>query len=159
MITQAERYIRSPIGTLHLQANQEGILAVNFVKVMPQVNHGYHTHNQANQWLDSLEQQLSEYFSGDLEIFELPLVVSGTEFQQRVWAALREIPYGATWSYRQLAERVERPRGYQAVGQANGRNPHAIVVPCHRVVQANGSIGGYAGGIERKKWLLAHEAN
>ncbi len=89
----------------------------------------------------------------------MPLVVQGTEFQRQVWAALREIPFGETWSYRQLAERVDRPRGYQAVGQANGKNPHAIIVPCHRVVQADGSIGGYAGGVERKKWLLTHESS
>lgn len=158
MTDQAERYIRSPVGTLHLVANTEGILAINFVKVVPKVSHGYHSHNQANAWLDKLERQLSEYFDGDLEDFDLPLVEQGTAFQQEVWAALCEIPYGETWSYRQLAERVQRPLGYQAVGQANSRNPHAIVVPCHRVVQANGSIGGYAGGVERKKWLLRHEA-
>lgn len=159
MISHAERYIRSPVGTLHLLANIDGIQAVNFVKAMPKVGHGYHTHNQANLWIERLEQQLNEYFDGDLKTFDVPLVTVGTEFQKEVWAALREIPFGETWSYRQLAERVGRPRGYQAVGQANSRNPHAIVVPCHRVVQANGSIGGYAGGVERKKWLLKHESS
>jgi methylated-DNA-[protein]-cysteine S-methyltransferase len=102
-------------------------------------------------------RQLEEYFSGKRRIFELPLRLNGTEFQQRVWHALTEIPYGQTWSYGELAKRVGNPNASRAVGLANGRNPVAILVPCHRVIGADGSLTGYGGGVERKQWLLAHE--
>lgn len=98
--------------------------------------------------------QLSAYFAGEIERFNLPVVLKGTPFQQRVWTALREIPYGETWSYRQLADRVGQPTASRAVGLANGKNPVSIVIPCHRVVGANGNLTGYGGGIERKKFLL-----
>ncbi|MCO4321496.1 methylated-DNA--[protein]-cysteine S-methyltransferase [Aliidiomarina quisquiliarum] len=104
--------------------------------------------------LEQLESELKAYFAGQLKEFTVPLAPSGTEFQQAVWAALTTIPYGATWSYKQLAEAVHRPKGYQAVGQANGRNPIAIVIPCHRVVAANGGLGGYTGGVGIKQRLL-----
>ena len=101
--------------------------------------------------------QLDEYFSGRRRDFELPLRLQGTEFQQRVWNVLREIPYGQTWSYGALARRVGNPNASRAVGLANGRNPLSILVPCHRVIGADGSLTGYGGGLERKRWLLAHE--
>src|SRR5690554_4650419 len=107
--------------------------------------------------LDELEAQLEAYFSGTLRQFDLPLAPAGTEFQQAVWNALETIPYGETWSYKQLAEAVSRPKGYQAVGQANGRNPIVIIIPCHRVIAADGSLGGYGGGLARKKNLLKLE--
>ena len=98
--------------------------------------------------------QLDAYFAGDLTTFDLPLAPRGSEFQQRVWAALQEIPYGETESYGQLAERIGSPGGARAVGLANGRNPIGIIIPCHRVVGADGSLTGYGGGIERKRQLL-----
>lgn len=108
--------------------------------------------------LDVAAQQLHEYFTGDRQEFNLPLRPVGTDFQQRVWRALQDIPYGATWSYAQLAQHIGRPSASRAVGLANGRNPISIVIPCHRVIGANGSLTGYGGGIERKRWLLAHES-
>jgi methylated-DNA-[protein]-cysteine S-methyltransferase len=101
--------------------------------------------------------QLAAYFAGELTAFDLPLAARGTPFQERVWRALREIPYGATVSYGELARRLGDPRATRAVGAANGRNPLSIVVPCHRVVGADGTLTGFGGGIERKRWLLAHE--
>ena len=98
--------------------------------------------------------QLDAYFAGDLTTFDLPLAPRGSDFQQRVWAALREIPYGETESYGQLAERIGSPGGARAVGLANGKNPIGIIIPCHRVVGADGSLTGYGGGIERKRQLL-----
>ena len=101
--------------------------------------------------------QLRAYFAGELRRFELPLAFGGTPFQQRVWRTLCEIPYGETISYGELARRIGRPTASRAVGLANGQNPISIVVPCHRVIGANGSLTGYGGGLERKRWLLAHE--
>ena len=107
--------------------------------------------------LRAARQQLEEYLAGERREFSLVIGVRGTTFQIRVWLALREIPYGETISYLKLAERVESPRAFRAVGQANGRNPLSIVVPCHRVIAADGSLGGYGGGLERKRILLALE--
>ena len=98
--------------------------------------------------------QLAEYFSGQRTVFDLPLVMDGTPFQQRVWGALQDIPYGTTISYGELARRVGQPTASRAVGLANGRNPIAIVVPCHRVIGADGTLTGYGGGLERKQFLL-----
>jgi methylated-DNA-[protein]-cysteine S-methyltransferase len=103
--------------------------------------------------------QLGDYFAGRRRDFDLPLAPAGTEFQQRVWAALQEIPYGETWSYLELATRIGNPKACRAVGLANGRNPIAVVVPCHRVIGANGSLTGYGGGMERKRVLLDLERN
>jgi methylated-DNA-[protein]-cysteine S-methyltransferase len=102
-------------------------------------------------------RQLAEYFDGTRTQFDLPLAMDGTAFQRRVWAALRDIPYGQTLSYGQLADRIGQPSASRAVGLANGRNPIGIIVPCHRVIGADGSLTGYGGGIERKRYLLAHE--
>lgn len=101
--------------------------------------------------------QLEAYFGGALHAFDLPLCAQGTAFQRRVWKALREIPYGTTVSYGTLAARIGQPKASRAVGLANGRNPISIVVPCHRVIGADGSLTGYGGGLPRKRWLLNHE--
>ncbi|NLB90942.1 MAG: methylated-DNA--[protein]-cysteine S-methyltransferase [Clostridiales bacterium] len=102
-------------------------------------------------------EQLREYFTGERKEFSLPLRREGTLFQQRVWDSLEKIPYGATWSYEQLAKTADCEKGWQAVGQANGKNAHSIVIPCHRVVNKNGGLGGYGGGLHNKKILLALE--
>lgn len=102
-------------------------------------------------------RQLGEYFAGSLRRFDLPLAPRGTDFQRRVWAALEEIPYGETCSYGDLAREVGRAGGARAVGQANRNNPIGVIVPCHRVIAADGTLGGYAGGLERKRRLLALE--
>jgi methylated-DNA-[protein]-cysteine S-methyltransferase len=107
--------------------------------------------------LSATVRQLTEYFDGTRREFDLPLRLQGTTFQTRVWRELTEIPYGQTWSYGQLAQRIDKPSASRAVGLANGRNPISILVPCHRVIGADGSLTGYGGGIERKRWLLVHE--
>lgn len=101
--------------------------------------------------------QLNAYFSGELHEFDLPLKATGTPFQEMVWQALTSIPYGKTVSYKDIAEHVHLPRAARAVGMANGRNPISIIIPCHRVIGANGKLTGYGGGIHRKEWLLEHE--
>ncbi len=105
-----------------------------------------------------LRRQLGEYFTGARREFDLPLAPRGSEFQVRVWDALREIPYGETESYGELAERIGHPGSARAVGAANGRNPIAVVVPCHRVIGSSGQLTGYAGGLERKRLLLDIES-
>lgn len=104
--------------------------------------------------LRAAAEQLGEYFAGTRTEFDLPVAPTGTDFQRRVWALLRQIPYGQTWSYGQLAARLGQPGASRAVGLANGRNPVSIVVPCHRVVGSTGAITGYGGGVERKQLLL-----
>jgi methylated-DNA-[protein]-cysteine S-methyltransferase len=104
-----------------------------------------------------LADQLTTYFTGQLTRFDLELETGGTPFQRRVWDALRSIPYGTTTSYSELAAQLGEPRAVRAVGSANGRNPISIVIPCHRVVGADGGLTGYGGGLQRKQWLLAHE--
>jgi len=118
---------------------------------------------QQERWEEDASQfgpvteQLSAYFAGELTGFDLPMQMNGTEFQRRVWKGLSEIPYGETISYAELAHRVGNPKACRAVGLANGRNPIAIIVPCHRVIATNGALGGYGGGLDRKSWLLEHE--
>ena len=107
--------------------------------------------------LAAAASQLGAYFAGELTSFDLPLSLAGTGFQQAVWAQLRDIPYGETISYGELARRIGQPSASRAVGLANGRNPVSIVVPCHRVVGSDGSLTGYGGGIDRKRYLLALE--
>lgn len=105
-----------------------------------------------------LSSRLRAYFAGDLRVFdEVPVATTGTAFQRRVWAGLREIPLGTCTTYGELATRLGQPSAVRAVGHANGSNPVSIAVPCHRVIGANGSLTGYAGGLERKRWLLQHE--
>ncbi|MEM1278787.1 MAG: methylated-DNA--[protein]-cysteine S-methyltransferase [Cyanobacteria bacterium P01_H01_bin.152] len=107
--------------------------------------------------LPQVREQLGEYFAGQRQTFDLPLNPSGTNFQQRVWQCLQQIPFGTTCSYGTLAQMIGNPSASRAVGAANGRNPISIIVPCHRVVAANRQLTGYAGGLDRKRWLLQHE--
>jgi O-6-methylguanine DNA methyltransferase len=101
---------------------------------------------------------LADYFAGTPTDFAtLPMDLQGTTFQLKVWQELRKIPWGTTISYKELARRVDNPKGTQAVGQANGANPLPIIIPCHRVIRANGKLGGYSSGLDRKRWLLEHE--
>lgn len=107
------------------------------------------------EWLSA---PLSRYFAGDISALEhIPLLLEGTPFQKTVWAALRRIPAGQTWSYAELASQTGNAKACRAVGSANGRNPCGLVVPCHRVIAADGSLGGYSGGLDVKRWLLRHE--
>lgn len=106
----------------------------------------------------SIERELKQYFRGELKQFLTPISLMGTPFQKSVWLELKKIPFGETCSYLDIAKRLDNPGAVRAVGSANGSNPLAIVIPCHRVVTSGGQIGGYAGGVARKKWLLEHEA-
>jgi len=101
--------------------------------------------------------QLNEYFNGERKTFDLPLDAKGTDFQQSIWRQLSTIPFGVSASYRDIAIAINNPKSMRAVGAANGRNPISIIVPCHRVIGADGTLTGYAGGLERKQWLLKHE--
>jgi methylated-DNA-[protein]-cysteine S-methyltransferase len=145
--------IDSPIGELLLTAEDGALtgLSMSPFEIDPDWRHDPDA-------LADAATQLAEYFAGERTEFELELSPAGTEFQQRVWAMLREIPYGETTTYGTLANRLGNPRTVRAVGLANGRNPISIVVPCHRVIGADGSLVGYGGGLERKRTLLAHEA-
>lgn len=107
--------------------------------------------------LTSIQQEVRAYFSGDLQVFQTPIVMLGTSFQQEAWAELCRIPYGETRSYGEQAQAIQRPKAYRAVANANGSNQHAILIPCHRIIHSNGGLGGYGGGLERKQWLLDHE--
>ncbi len=111
----------------------------------------------AHELVDALRRRLDAYFEGRPVAFDLPLAPAGTPFQQSVWNALCGIPYGETVSYAEIARRVGRPSAVRAVGAANGRNPIAILIPCHRVIGADARLVGYGGGLERKAWLLRHE--
>jgi methylated-DNA-[protein]-cysteine S-methyltransferase len=102
--------------------------------------------------------QLTAYFAGDLREFDLPLAAPGTDFQRRVWRELMQIPFGRSISYGELARRIGKPAASRAVGRANGQNPISIIVPCHRVIGADGTLTGYGAGLDRKRWLLDHEA-
>lgn len=113
---------------------------------------------RADEPFAAVRDQLGEYFAGERTAFDVPLVMDGTPFQRLVWAALREIPYGETTSYGELARRLGRPGGARAVGLANGRNPISIVVPCHRVIGASGNLTGFGGGLSRKRLLLDLES-
>jgi len=120
----------------------------------PRVERGWH---RTKEPFAQATAQLDAYFSGESTEFNLPMAAGGTAFQQQVWAALKEIPYGQTTTYGQLAKAIGRPRASRAVGAANGRNPISIIVPCHRVIGANGRLTGYGAGVERKQALLDHE--
>ena len=110
-----------------------------------------------NTIINSISVELADYFSGKLSVFKTPIHFEGTAFQQSVWQALIKIPFGETRSYLDLAKMIQQPTAFRAVALANAANNLSIIVPCHRVINHNGAIGGYAGGIERKRWLLAHE--
>lgn len=144
----ATRWMDSPIGGLRLHSSAGLLTAIDFgAKVR-----GLRTTDPV---LDAAEQQLGEYFAGERTDFDLPLANDGTQFQQKVWGELRRIPYGETASYGDIARRLGyEPVVSRAVGAANGANPIPIIVPCHRVIGADGSLTGYAGGLERKKTLL-----
>jgi len=144
---------RSPLGVLRLYAHADELCAVHLPDpdAPPEVE-------RKNEVLEATAAQLREYFAGTLRRFDLPLAPRGTGFQELVWRALTAIPFGETRSYGELARAIGRPAASRAVGAANGANPIAIIVPCHRVIGANGTLTGYGGGLPAKKWLLDHES-
>ena len=142
------RAIETPIGPLTLEADENAVTAIRFSAGGAQ---------DASPLLDAAEAQLREYFAGARRTFDLPLAPHGTAFQRRVWMALRAIPSGETRTYGELAAAIDSPNASRAVGMANHRNPIPIIIPCHRVIGANGTLTGYAGGLEIKRRLLALE--
>jgi methylated-DNA-[protein]-cysteine S-methyltransferase len=159
--------IETPIGEMLLVADREGRLrAVDWTDHEERMmrllrlhygNGGFQISPQRNP--HGLTDTMTRYFAGDVAaIGRLPVATAGTPFQREVWKALRTIRCGETISYTKLAERIGRPAAVRAVGLANGANPIGVVVPCHRVIGSNGSLAGYGGGVERKRWLLEHEA-
>lgn len=150
--------IESPLGTLLVTSDGDALTSVRFSEHAhaPQLA-ADSRRDDAAAALAEAARQLAAYFGGELRRFALPLAPHGSEFQRKVWAALAELPFGATATYGALARRLGQPHHARAVGHANARNPLSIVVPCHRVIGASGALTGYAGGVERKRWLLTHE--
>ena len=145
--------IQSPLGQIQIAGTELGVRSVSF-----------RTQYQDAVALEALPdciktcaRQLEEYFAGQRTAFDFPVDLDGTDFEKRVWNALTEIPHGKTWSYLDLAKRLGDEKLTRAVGMANGKNPIAIAIPCHRVIGSDGSLTGYAGGMANKKWLLEHE--
>ena len=144
-------WLSTPIGTLRLQFDEHGLHSVDIGASRPR---GNAEHTTVNPYRSAFER----YFDGELDALDaLPVVMDGTTFQRSVWQALRSIAPGSTVSYAQLADKVGNPRASRAVGSANGRNPLPIIVPCHRVISADGTLGGFSAGLKAKRWLLQHE--
>ncbi len=147
-----QRIMETPIGTLRIEVKNDQLVKIEFLKSFLHIEHEDHP------LLDKTELQLTEYFVGNRQQFNLPFSFEGTLFQQEVWTALQTIPYGESCSYQALAQKIQRDKAVRAVGQANRRNPLPIVIPCHRVVGKNGSMIGYAGPqIDKKEYLLSLE--
>lgn len=143
-------YYDSPIGLLLIQGTNLTLEQISFVQEKDKGE-------SSNELLKKTTEQLDEYFIGKRTVFDLPLKFEGTSFQKKVWKALREINYGKTLSYKEIAEKINHSKAYRAVGSANNKNKLPIIIPCHRVIGTKGDLTGYAGGISRKKWLLDHE--
>lgn len=160
------RWIETPLGPMVAGASDAGVCLLSFVGESDldaelrglRDGLGCTVLPGSHPYLDQLQTELDAYFAGRLQQFTLPLHQPGTPFQQTVWSALQAIPFGETRSYRDIAMAVGRPGATRAVGTTNGRNRIAVVIPCHRVINAGGALGGYGGGLERKRWLLRHEA-
>lgn len=150
MLSECNTYYASPIGTLEIVGDGHAVTAVNFIEKEQQPAN-------SNPLLEECVKQLDEYFFGTRKSFTVPLAPHGTPFQKQVWNELLLIPFGKTASYLDIARAMKNEKSVRAVGAANGANPIAIIIPCHRVIGADGSLTGYAGGIERKEWLLRHE--
>jgi len=151
----------SPIGTILIQSTGEfisGLLFINEDELQKVEDKLSITPSDNDVLLHKCRQQLSEYFEGTRRTFDLPLQQNGTGFQQKVWWALTQIPFGQTINYMELSKRTGNTKAIRAVGTTNGKNQLSIVVPCHRVIGSNGTLTGYSGGLWRKQWLLEHEA-
>ncbi len=140
-------FLETPVGWLKIEADNQYLLAIDFVNAPAE-------EAEENQVLALVKNQLVEYFAGERQRFDVPLKFIGTPFQVQVWKALQTIPYGQTQSYQFIARKIGRPKAVRAVGQANGKNPIPIIVPCHRVIGKNGAMVGYSSGLWRKQVLL-----
>ncbi|MFA7421429.1 MAG: methylated-DNA--[protein]-cysteine S-methyltransferase [Melioribacteraceae bacterium] len=144
-------YINSPVGLLEITGSDEAINRVSFIEEK------FDSKFQTNSYLQECAKQLEEYFNGGRKEFELNLEPKGTEFQKKVWNELLKVPYGYTKSYLFISKMIGDTLAIRAAAKANGQNPIAIIIPCHRIIGSDGSLTGYAGGLWRKKWLLEHE--
>lgn len=142
-------YLDCPIGILKIVSSKDNLLEVNFVNDISEEN--------TNDIIDETKKQLTEYFAHKRQFFDLPLKITGTTFQKDCYQALLNIPYGQTITYKEQANLINKPKSYRAVGNANGKNKIAIIIPCHRVISSNNQLGGYTGGIDKKIFLLNHE--
>ncbi len=142
-------YYRSPIGPLRIVVMGVNLIGIDFVEKIKE--------SDSSAMLDDVLRQLNEYFLGVRKVFDVNLDLVGTNFQKQAWQRLINIPYGETLSYQEQARSIGYPKAYRAIGNANGKNPITIIVPCHRVLTSTQEIGGYSSGIHRKKWLLEHE--
>ncbi len=154
MTTRSTITVGSPLGPLTLVAGEAALVGLHLRPLEPEAVDAL---PRRTPLLAQAEAELEAYFAGRRQRFEVPVDPEGTPFQREVWAALTTIPFGTTWSYARLARAVGRPAAVRAVGAANGANPIALIIPCHRVIGADGSLTGYGGGLPRKRWLLAHE--
>lgn len=156
-------YYPSPIGILKIEFNNRALLSISFDNQLREIKNNCQQNFYEDPALlkiyNLIFDQLNQYFLGSRTEFELPFELQGSEFELKVWRGLAKIPYGETYSYSQLAAQIGKKKAARAVGQANSRNPISIIIPCHRVIAADGSIGGYSGGLWRKKWLLNLENN
>lgn len=152
-------YCSSPLGDMQMIEENNSLTHLNLSvnQILPADFPKGSITQKDTPLISSAKRQLDEYFQGKRKSFDLPLAPSGTQFQQKVWNALCTIPYGETRSYKEIAAQIQNPKGCRAVGMANNRNPIMIIIPCHRVIGSNGSLVGYAGGLDIKQWLLAHE--
>jgi len=155
MKPECKVYYQSEIGWLEVAGTVAGLTSVCFVE--REANADYGNPAEVLPVVAQCVEQLEEYFQAKRKVFELTLALAGTDFQKRVWAQLFEIPYGETVSYLDIARAIGNEKSIRAVGAANGANPIAIIVPCHRVIGSDGKLTGYGGGIWRKEWLLNHE--
>ncbi|MDR0606188.1 MAG: methylated-DNA--[protein]-cysteine S-methyltransferase [Bacteroidales bacterium] len=144
-------YYQTEVGKIYIVEEDNAIVNIKY-KI--EISNG---EEQQTALIKETCRQLIEYFDGKRKKFDIPIKLKGTSFQQKVWSALQTIPYGEVWSYKYLAETIGSPKGYRAVGMANNHNPISIIVPCHRVIGSDGSLVGYAGGLDRKKLLLEIE--
>lgn len=159
IMTYRYKKMPSPVGELTLVASDKGLAAVLWENDAPdRVRLHPIMEDEHHPTLLEVEKQLNEYFAGDRTVFSLPLDFAGTEFQKKVWAALLTIPFGETRSYLQIANQLNNPKAVRAVGAANGKNPISIIAPCHRVIGSNGTLTGFAGGLEAKAYLLKLES-
>jgi len=151
------RTVTTPVGVVLVVVSDIGVARIDFVDHNREVKPASSNASEAHPILAEALLQLTEYFEGTRTTFSLPLDIDGTEFQQLAWSALARIPYGHTMTYGEQAASIGRPRAVRAIGTANSKNPIAILLPCHRVIGADGSLTGYAGGLDKKIWLLDHE--
>ncbi len=157
MTTPYCSFLSTPIGELVILANEQALYRIEFIDMIKPENLIKKNRAQANKFTLKAKQQLTQYFTGKRTHFDLPLAPQGTPFRQKAWQTLRQIPYGETRYYSQQAELMNNKKAVRAVGAANGANPITIVIPCHRIIGKNGSLTGYAGGLQRKAWLLNFE--